>query len=105
MSESEVGRQELMAGQLGIWHAQQLDPDNPGYNIGGYLEIRGALDLGLFEVALRRSVSEVEAYHLRFFGEGEGLRQSVEVSDDWPLHVLDVSCAADPRAAAEEWMW
>ena len=49
--------------------------------------------------------SEVEAVHLRFSGEGEGLRQRVDVSDDWPLSLLDMSDAADPRVAAEEWMW
>jgi hypothetical protein len=27
---------ELTAGRFGIWHAQQLDPDNPVYNIGEY---------------------------------------------------------------------
>ena len=105
MSGYEYSGRELTAGQLGIWHAQQLDPGNPVYNIGEYLEIPGALDLGLFECALRQAASEVEAVHLRFSGEGEGLRQRVDVSDDWPLVVLDVSDAADPRVAAEEWMW
>jgi len=75
------------------------------FNIGEYLEIRGALDLGLFECALRQALSEVEAVHLRFRGEGEGLRQCVDVLEDWPLPIRDVSGAADPRAAAERWMW
>jgi hypothetical protein len=34
MWESEDNFRELMAGQLGIWNAQQLDPGNPIYNIG-----------------------------------------------------------------------
>ena len=65
MSGYEYSGRELTAGQLGIWHAQQLDPGNPVYNIGEYLEIPGALDLGLFECALRQAASEVEAAHLR----------------------------------------
>ena len=105
MSGYENSGRELTAYQRGIWHAQQLDPDNSTYNIGEYLEIPAALDLGLFACAVRQAVSEVEAAHLRFSGEGEGLCQRVEVSDDWPLSLLDVSDAADPRVAAEEWMW
>ena len=104
MSGYEDRGGELTAGQLGIWHAQQLDPGNPVFSIGEYVEIPGALDLGLFACALRQTVSEVEAAHLCFSGEGEGLCQRVDVSDDWPLSFLDVSDAADPRVAAEEWM-
>ena len=101
----EGDRRELMAAQLGIWYAQQLGLDDPVYNMGEYLEIHGDLDVGLFEAALRRTMSEAEAGHLRFCGDGAALRQYVDSSDDWPLHLIDVSSAADPCAAAEEWMW
>src|ERR1039457_346083 len=105
MSGSEGEHRKLMAGQLGVWFAQQLSPDDPVYNIGEYLEINGDLDVDLLEVALRHTVSEVEAFHLRFCGDGEALRRFVARSGDWPLHVIDVSSAVDPRAAAEDWMW
>ena len=95
-----------MAGQLGIWYAQQLSPDNPVYNLGQYLEIHGDLDIGLFAAALRRTIGEVEAVRLRFSRDEEGLWQRVGGPDGGPpVHVLDVTDAADPRAAAEEWMW
>jgi amino acid adenylation domain-containing protein len=93
-----------MAGQLAIWVAQQLGPDAAAYNIAEYLEIHGDLDAGLFEVALRQTIGEADAYHLSFDGDGEGLRQRVALSAGWPLHVVDVSGASDPRAAAEQWM-
>ena len=95
---------ELMAGQLGIWYSQQLSPDTSVYNIGEYLEIAGDLDTGLFEAALRRVISEVDALHLRFREDGEAPRQYAGEPGEWPLHVVDVSSAADPRAAAAEWM-
>src|SRR5580692_1932877 len=103
MAGRDGGRRELMAGQHAVWSAQQLSPDDP-INVGGCLEIHGDLDLDLFERALRRTVSEAEAFHLRFSGEGESLRQAVAKSDDWPLHLIDVSGAPDPLAAAESWM-
>ncbi|HTX85470.1 MAG TPA: amino acid adenylation domain-containing protein, partial [Streptosporangiaceae bacterium] len=104
MSGSEGEHRKLMAGQLGVWFAQQFSPDDVVYNIGEYLEFHGDLDVDLFEIALRYTVGEVEAFHLRFCGDGEALRQYIAKSDDWPLHVIDVSSVADPRAAAEDWM-
>ncbi|WP_405853909.1 amino acid adenylation domain-containing protein [Streptomyces sp. NBC_01515] len=104
MAEREATRSDLMAGQLGIWHAQQLAPDDPRFNIGEYFEFRGPLDLTAFEEALRRTLREVDAFHLRFGGDGAGVWQVVGERDDWTLRRVDVSAEADPRAAAEEWM-
>ncbi|MET8560980.1 amino acid adenylation domain-containing protein, partial [Streptomyces flaveolus] len=104
MSEYAAGRRELMAGQRGIWNAQQLDPSSPVYNIGEYLEIHGRLDVVRFETALRQAVQEAEVYHLRFSADDDGVFQHFEPSDDWPLHLADLRCEADPRAAAEDWM-
>lgn len=104
MAEREATQSELMAGQLGIWHAQQLAPDDPRYNIGEYFEFRGPLDLTAFEEALRRTLREVDAFHLRFGGDGADVWQVVGDRDDWTLRRVDVSAEADPRAAAEEWM-
>jgi Condensation domain len=95
---------ELTASQLGIWYAQQLNADNPMYNQGGCVEIRGDLDLRLFEAALRRSVSEAEAFHLRFCGDDEAPQLYVDKSGQWQLHVIDLSTSEDPDAVAEEWM-
>src|SRR6266567_264660 len=104
MAADEDGLRELMAGQFGIWHAQQLAPDHPVYNIGEYLEIHGALDVDLFRVALRPTKSEAEACNLRFCGDGEKLRQRGDTSVEGPLDIIDVSSAADARAAAKDWM-
>src|ERR1700689_1884003 len=104
MSGRDSERHELMAGQLGIWYAQQLDPHDPIYNSGEYVEIHGNLDVDLFETALRFVTCEAEALHLRFSGNGETLRQYVDTRDDWPLPIIDVTSAADPLAAALDWM-
>ncbi|MFI1972337.1 amino acid adenylation domain-containing protein, partial [Streptomyces cinnamoneus] len=104
MSEFDGVLQELTAAQLGIWTAQQLHPDNPIYNVGEYMEISGELDIELFERSLRLALSEAESLHIHFVGDGDSLRQYIDVSDDWPFHVLDLSAEPDPRAAAEAWM-
>ena len=48
----------LTSPQRGIWLHQALYPQTPLYNIGGYVEIRAALDVSLFECAINRLVEE-----------------------------------------------
>ncbi|WP_415853080.1 condensation domain-containing protein, partial [Streptomyces albus] len=109
----------LTAAQTGMWIAQQLDPDSPCFRAAEAVEIRGAVDAGLLERALRHAVEETEALRVRF-GEGpvgeegeegqdgqeeEQVRQYVEKCDDWPLPLIDLRGESDPDAAAHAWMW
>ncbi|MFE0209012.1 condensation domain-containing protein, partial [Streptomyces sp. NPDC058985] len=94
-----------MAGQLGIWNAQQLSPGNPIYNIAECVEIRGELRLDLFVDALRRTVEEVGTYWLRFHTEeGKPPFQYLDRERTYPVHVIDLSDTEDSEAAAEQWM-
>ncbi|WP_405176987.1 amino acid adenylation domain-containing protein [Nocardia sp. NBC_01377] len=105
MSEQSHVRWGLMAGQLGMWHAQQLQPGNPVFNMGEYIEIRGPVDIALFETAVRTTAGEVDCLHLRFEGSADEVpRQFFDRRPDWTFHVLDVSAAADPMAGARSWM-
>ncbi|MEN3615293.1 amino acid adenylation domain-containing protein, partial [Plantactinospora sp. ZYX-F-223] len=94
----------LSSAQSGIWFAQRLEPESAIYRASEYLEIHGAVDPEVFERALRTVVSEADALHVRFTETSDGPRQSVGSCPQWSLHQIDVSSAADPRAAAEEWM-
>jgi amino acid adenylation domain-containing protein len=104
MSEPGIEYLKLTASQVGIWQAQELDPGNPGFNVGYYRQIRGDLDIELFSAALRHVIREVDAFHLRFSGQGAQLRQRVVLSDDLRLQIVDLTDAADPGAAAVDWM-
>ena len=105
MPAHDASRNELMVAQLGVWYAQQLRAEEPVYNMGEYLEIQGELDVGLFERALRQVMHEAEALRLRFWHDEGQPWQCVAAAGDWPLHVIDVALAPDPRAAAQDWMW
>ncbi|MBD0423927.1 amino acid adenylation domain-containing protein, partial [Streptomyces sp. TRM S81-3] len=97
--------QQLTAGQLEIWQAQQLAPDNPIYNIAEYLELRGPLDPDLLAQALRHTVAEADSLRLRFhLQDGTPTQRILAPGDDEPVHLVDVSTAPDPHTAAEEWM-
>ena len=95
---------ELTAGQLGMWYHERLHAESAICNVGEYLEIRGRLDVELFEAALRRVIGRADAFHIRIHDEDERAWQEIDSSGDWSLRVIDVSPEADPRAAAQEWM-
>ncbi|MBV6697676.1 non-ribosomal peptide synthase/polyketide synthase [Kitasatospora aureofaciens] len=104
MSRPEGTVHPLTAAQREIWFAEQRSSTGgPAYRIGEYLEIHGPLDTGLFERALRQTVGEAEALHVRFLDGGDGPVQ-VRTVRDWELPLVDLGAAADPHAAAEAWI-
>ncbi|WP_234320464.1 condensation domain-containing protein, partial [Streptomyces sp. SBT349] len=94
----------LTAAQLGIWHAQQLDPLNAAFRGGEYLEIAGPVDAARLERAVRRVREEAETLRVVVLDGPEGPRQYVEAAGAWPLPVVDLRGERDPLAAAERAM-
>src|SRR5689334_9113775 len=96
MTASVDALRELMAGQLGIWYLQQFAPENPVYNVGEYLEIRGGLSEELFVQAIRRAVHECDTLALGFC-EVDGVpRQYLGDPDSVPVAFIDLSAEEDP---------
>src|SRR5579859_740119 len=104
MPAKESAYRELMAGQLGIRHAQQFSVHTPIFNIGEYLEIRGDIDVALFGEAVRRTAAEADTSLLRICTDGEEVRQYFGPAD-LRLEVMDFTSAPDPQADARDWMW
>ncbi|MEU0337023.1 amino acid adenylation domain-containing protein [Streptomyces sp. NPDC006193] len=93
----------LSGAQEGLWYAGRLASDSAAYNTAEAVEIHGALDTGLFETALRRTVGEADTFALRFHETDDGPRcHRAPDADDWTLRRIDVSDAGDPEAAAWE---
>lgn len=104
MSNGTNFRLPLTGAQSGIWFAQQLDPDNPIFNTGEFIEIHGPIDPESFEAAVRQAVMEAEALHLRFGEDSDGPWQIMDPSSNWQMSILDVSMQENPRGVAESWM-
>ncbi len=104
MSGAPAEGRELTAAQAGVWYGQQVDPANPIYNTGDWLEIHGEIDPRLFERALRLACAEADGLHVRFAETPDGPRQFPVPRDGWPLPLIDVSAEPDPLAAATAWM-
>ncbi|NHC45390.1 amino acid adenylation domain-containing protein [Motilibacter sp. K478] len=98
-------RLPLTGAQRGVWFAQALDPSNPVFNTGEYLELRGPLEPAALVEAARRAVSEADALHVRLVEDSSGVpwQHPVPVAPgDMP--VVDLAGEPDPRLAAEELM-
>ncbi|MFC7430030.1 MULTISPECIES: amino acid adenylation domain-containing protein [unclassified Agrococcus] len=65
-------RMPLTAAQRGIWYAQALDADNPGYAIGQYLDLRGRIEPRLMRIAMTKVVADLDAISMRFREDEDG---------------------------------
>ncbi|HEX7353026.1 amino acid adenylation domain-containing protein, partial [Brachybacterium sp.] len=65
-------RTPLTAAQRGIWYAQHLDPGNPTFQIGQYLDLDGRVDPSLLRIALTKMVSDIDALSLRIREDADG---------------------------------
>uniref|UniRef100_UPI000516A2E6 condensation domain-containing protein n=1 Tax=Pseudomonas syringae TaxID=317 RepID=UPI000516A2E6 len=97
----------LTAAQRNIWLDQMTQGDSPLYNIGGYLEIEGPFDSGIFQRAVDLVIEEHDALRMVLLHERdqEGLPlQSFAKSMPMLVTPLDLQGRDDPRKAAEHWM-
>ncbi|MGW5652768.1 amino acid adenylation domain-containing protein [Streptomyces humi] len=94
----------LSGAQSGLWYAGRLATDSAVYNTAEAVEIKGTVDAGLFETALRRTVAEADTFALRFSDTDEGPRcRTAPDPDAWTLHRVEIT-GADPDAAAQEYL-
>ncbi|MGG0302265.1 amino acid adenylation domain-containing protein [Bacillus albus] len=103
MPNSQKVRHSLSSAQTGMWFAQQLDPLNPIYNTGEYVEISGNINREIFELAVRNAVTEAEALHVRFEEDEIGPWQVIEELQ-FHMHFIDVRKEENPEEAAKVWM-
>ncbi|QND46511.1 amino acid adenylation domain-containing protein (plasmid) [Rhizobium lusitanum] len=92
-----AGSLPLTQAQAGIWFAQGIDPANPVFNTGHYVEIDGGLDVPAFEDAVRRVAMEADSLSVRIVGKD---MQRVEEDNRPLLQLEDLSDHADPKAVA-----
>ncbi|TXL85435.1 condensation domain-containing protein, partial [Streptomyces sp. IB2014 016-6] len=104
MSDPVNGGRPLNEAQSGVWYAQRMDPLNPVFNMGGYLEINGPADPELLKAAVTALVAEDETARITF-SEVDGVpRQHFGDAPDFTVALLDVSAEPDPVAAARRRM-
>ncbi|TCW87212.1 non-ribosomal peptide synthetase [Burkholderia sp. SRS-46] len=89
--------------QYGIWVAQQVDPDDPGYLTAETIELDGALDAAALADSVATVLDHADALHMRFEWRDDALWQHRRPPCT-RLALVDFSAQADPAQAARAWM-
>lgn len=74
-----------------LWFLDQLDPNNPVYNLPYTFEIRGPLDAAVMESALKNVVSRQEGLRTSFELGPSGLVQTIHEFVSLPFRTVDLS--------------
>ncbi|WP_282778393.1 non-ribosomal peptide synthase/polyketide synthase [Nocardia sp. CC201C] len=93
----------LAPAQLGVWYAQLLDPEVP-INVAQYVDVAGELDPALLNQVLVGAAREFGSALVRFVEIDGQPQQVVDPSLSVEHQIVDLRAAADPIAAAHEWM-
>ncbi|MGC1458740.1 MAG: amino acid adenylation domain-containing protein, partial [Steroidobacteraceae bacterium] len=97
-------RLPLSVAQTGVWLAQKLVPEEPLYNIGGYVEIFGEVDQPVLDLAISQVVQQADSLRYQFVDTAEGPRQVISSVTGVDLQLADFSTSTNPRADAMAWM-
>lgn len=89
----------LTEAQAGLWYSQALDPANPIFNTGQYIDLAGPLDLKAFHAAVAQASREAEALSLRFGTSADGEPEQA-LGEPPDLAVVDCTDRSDPAEAA-----
>jgi enterobactin synthetase component F len=90
----------LSPAELGLWYAQRVDPRNPVFNTGQYIELRGALALDAFRNAVRDTVDDTDVFAHRIVDTDDGPRRVADETARPLLQEIDLSESPDPEAEA-----
>lgn len=91
----------LTAAQAGIWCAQRLDEGNPKYTVTEYVDIRGGIDIEVFQRALEVVVGESAALRCVVVEAAGGPEYRVDPSPSWSLQRVDLRSLSDAATEAE----
>ncbi|WP_372095597.1 amino acid adenylation domain-containing protein [Tistrella mobilis] len=87
-----------------IWLDERLNTGPGSYHIGGYVELRGPLEIDIFGAALKAVAVAHAGLHMQPVPEGDGFRLLV-CQDTFSSPVsVDLSQEENPVAAANAWM-
>ncbi|NDK88465.1 amino acid adenylation domain-containing protein [Gordonia desulfuricans] len=93
----------LSSAQRGIWFAQHVAGDLP-ISVAQYVEIEGALDTALLEVACRTTGREFGSGNLHLVEIDGEPRQYVDDERGAPVYIVDLRGMDDPMATAHRLM-
>ncbi|MET7800760.1 non-ribosomal peptide synthetase, partial [Streptomyces decoyicus] len=92
----------LSSAQMGVWLAQQLSPEDNGFNVCYELALRGWLDVPLLERAVHQTLREAETTQAVLVEGEHGPLQTIRPLDEFSLRLTDVSAEESPAQAVRD---
>lgn len=81
----------------GIYNGQLIDASKTAYWTAECVEIEGDVDVERLKASVSDTVIDAEALHARFVATPQGLRQEVDVDENWSPDVVDLRGEPDAR--------
>ncbi len=91
--------QPLTEAQEGLWYAQRLDPSNPVFNTGQYVDLRGTLDVAAFVQSVDQAMAEADGLSVALVDHPDGPRLG-PASRPVGCRVVDLTTRTDGESAA-----
>jgi len=96
-------KESLSASQMDIYLDQQLYSDKPLYNIGGYIELAGSLDLDILVKAHSILTLRADAFSIRVLASNYGVKQIVG-EPSTSITTVDFSGHPNPDIEANDYI-
>ncbi|MGZ3460106.1 MAG: condensation domain-containing protein, partial [Archangium sp.] len=96
-----TGRLPLSFAQQRLWFLDQLEPNNPAYNIPTAVRMEGTLDPNALERSFNELVRRHESLRTTFRGDPEGAIQVISPAVPQPLPVMDLTGLPEGMREAE----
>lgn len=90
----------LTQAELGLWYAQRLDPTNPVFNTGQYIDLRGPVDLPTFRRALTQVLTDADTLGFRIVDGDGSPRRLVDPVARPAIQEIDLRGSADAASAS-----
>lgn len=94
----------LTSYQRGIWEDQLIKGDIPIYNIGGYVEFKGVVDLAILSKAVEVVIHQSDALRIRIVENGGEPYQLFEESQSYKIIDIDFTGEEAPSRSGIGWM-
>lgn len=90
----------LSSTQQRLWLLDQIEPNNPRYNVPSVLLLTGALNMHALQQALKTVVARHESLRARFVNDDGAPAQVIGSEDDFQLRQFDVANLPPPERDA-----
>lgn len=90
--------------QKRIWYTEQLNPETGLYNIGGFIRIKGNIDLAVIEQAFVKLYERNDALRLTIVEDDGEYKQYLRDVEEYSLRYYDFSKEQNPMQIAYQWM-